>query len=153
MNRHWYLVGQRSEARIFEQNGIKQELRLVQRFEKPEGQSKTSALVSDRQGRSDSSGMPGHNAVGKEDSVRQQITERFAHELAKFLEKENERKMFESLVIVAEPHFLGELRKAIGKETSKKLRQSVSKDLAHVADNEVALQLEGILCSREEIGA
>lgn len=153
MNKHWYLVGQRAGARIFEQDGIKPELRLVRRFENPEGLLKTSELVSDRQGRSDSGSMAGHNAVGKTDTPREHVLESFTHELGHFLEHEAERGAFVSLVLVAEPHVLGSLKKAVGKTTSHLLRESVTKDLLHVSDHDMAGQLSAVLCTREDVRA
>lgn len=143
MNRHWYLVGHRAGARIFEQEGIKPELRLVRRFQNPQGMLKTSELVTDRQGRADSSYMVGHNAVGKDDTPRKHVLESFARELGEFLEQEAERNTFASLVLVAEPHLLGELKKAIGKVTFHRMREVITKDLVHVSDHDMAAHLEG----------
>jgi protein required for attachment to host cells len=153
MNKHWYLIGHLAGARIFEQEGIKQELRLVRRFENPEGKLKTSELVSDRQGRSDSNSMIGHNAVGNVDTARKHVLENFVQEIGKFLEQQAERNAFASIVLVAEPHVLGEIKKVIRKVTSHRMRQAVTKDLVHVSDHDMATQLKGVLCQHEEIRA
>ncbi len=151
MNMHWYLVGHRAGARIFAQPGIKPELQLVRHFENAEGKLKTSELVSDRQGRSDSGNMKGHNAVGGTDSPRQHVLDNFARELGDFLEEEAGRNAFTSLVLVAEPHFLGTLKQALGKGATSRLRETLPKDLVNVSDHDMAATLEGVLCMREEI--
>lgn len=151
MNKHWYLIGERSGARIFEQDGIKPELRLVRNFENPDGRLSTSELVSDRQGRSDSNINIGRSAVGDNDGPRQYVLEHFAHELGEYLEQEAEHNKFSSLVLVAEPHMLGELKKAMKKSTASRMRDSVTKDLLHVSDRDIAAHLQGVLCVREEI--
>lgn len=148
---HWYLVSDRSGARIFEQEGVKPELRLITRFENPDGKLKTSELVSDRQGRSDSSNTVGHSAVGNHNTPREHVLESFVRELSKFLEKEAIRNTFESLVLVAEPHSLGLLKKALGKVTSNKMHQGVTKDLVHISDHDMATHLIDVLCRCEEI--
>ena len=112
---------------------------------------KTSSLVSDRQGRSDSSDMHGHNAVGEDDNQRKHTLEKFAHEVGTFLENEAERHSYNSLVIVAEPLVLGVLKKAVGKVTSHLMLESVTKDLVHIADHDMAAYLSGTLCLREAI--
>jgi len=152
MNKHWYLVGQSAGARIFEQCGIKPELQLIRRFDNPQGMLKTSELVSDQQGRSDSSAMHGgHNALGTDNNQKRHVLEKFAAELGDFLESEAERNSYNSLVLVAEPHFLSALRKAIKKGTSHLLLESVNKDLVHTSDHEMAAQLSENLCIRESI--
>lgn len=151
MNKHWYLIGERSGARIFEQDGIKPELKLVRNFENPDGRLATSELVSDRQGRSDRNTNIGRSAVGDNDGPRKHVLENFAHELGKFLEQEAEHNKFSSLVLVAEPHVLGELRKAMGKATMHRMRDSITKDLLNVSDRDMAAHLQGVLCVREEV--
>ena len=152
MKKHWYLVGQRAGARIFEQQGIAPELTLIHRFENPDGLLKTSELVSDHQGRSDSSDMHGgHNAVGEDEVQRKQVLEKFAHDIGTYLEKEAEQHMFQSLVLVAEPHFLGVVKKAIGKATSHLILESLVKDLVNISDHDMAAHLSGTLCYREAI--
>lgn len=151
MNNHWYLVAHRAGARIFEQTGIKPELRLAFNFENPEGKLKDSELVSDRQGRADHSSIIGHSPVGNDKGPRDQVVFKFAQELAEFLEKEANRKTFASLVLVAEPNLLGELRKALGQETVKCLRDSLSKDLVHVSDRDMAEHIKSVFCAQEPI--
>jgi len=151
MNKHWYLIGQLAGARIFEQDGISPVLRLVRRFENPEGLHKTSDIVTDRQGRSDSGNMAGHNAVGDPNIPQAHVLEKFAKEIGTFLDQEAKRNAYDSLVIVAEPHVLGELKKGLGKPSSILLRQVVTKDYVHVPDTDMASHIAGVLCQREEV--
>ena len=148
---HWFLIAHRAGARIFAQQGIKPELQLVRRFENAEGKLKTSELVSDRQGRSYSGNMAGHNAVGGTDAPRQHVLENFARELGDFLEQEAAKNAFTSLVLIAEPHVLGDLKKTLGKGAAGRLRETLAKDFVNVSDHEMASHLEGVLCVREEI--
>jgi protein required for attachment to host cells len=149
--RHWYLVAQRAEARIFEQTGIAPTLTVVYRFENSLGRLKDSELVSDRQGRSDHSGSPGHIPVGSDYSPKEGLLKTFLHEVASFLESKADQKAFDSIVLVAEPSLLGEIKHVIGQATTSRLKDSVIKDLAHVPDRDMDEVLKGNLCMREDI--
>jgi len=150
MSKHWYLVAERGGARVFEQEGVTSELKLVKRFENHLGTLKTSELVSDRQGRTEFGGG-GHSAVGKEDTARKRVLQQFVGELSKFLEHEAQQHSYASLVLVAEAQVLGELRKGIGKVTLKLVRDGISKDFVHVADRDIASHLKDTLLSSEAI--
>jgi protein required for attachment to host cells len=150
MKTHWYVVAHRAGARVFEQQGVEKTLTLVKEFDHPEGKLKGSELVSDRQGRFDN-GSSGHIAVGSDDTQRTQVAIEFCRKLAEYLETEANKSSFSSLALVAEPHFLGQLRKAIGKGSVSRLTQEVAKDLVNVSDHQMAEQLSGILCTRESV--
>jgi protein required for attachment to host cells len=151
MSKHWYLVAHRAGARIFEQEGIKPELKVVRRFENPDGALKTSELVTDRQGRSDSSDTVGHNAVGQVDTARQHVLETFAREVSSYLEQEAKLDTFKSLVLIAGPQVLGELKKLLGDATSRRLGEALAKDLVRTTDHDMAAALKDaeVLCLRE----
>lgn len=153
MSNHWYLIAQRAEAKIYEQRGVAASLRLVERIGNPKGVLKTSELVSDRQGRSDQASRVGHNAVGEDSAPRENVLKSFTRRLSKYLEAAAERGDFDSLVLVAEPHVLGELKKSLGRSAERKLRQTLSKDLLHVPETEVSAQLSPVLCHKEAIRA
>ena len=145
MDKHWILVAHRAGARIFEQVGMKLEVHPVHTFENSDGRLKTSELVSDRQGRSDHSKMKGHSALGDSDGPRAHVLETFVDELGEYLEQQAQHNSFTSLTLVAEPHMLGVLRKAIGILSSQRLRDSLGKDLVHISDHDMAGHLKEAL--------
>jgi protein required for attachment to host cells len=84
---------------------------------------------TDRPGRTfDSSGGAGRSAYQEVD-FHQLEEERFAAETAELLRKRALRNDFESLIIVAPPKTLGELRKHYHKEVEKRLAGEIAKDL------------------------
>jgi protein required for attachment to host cells len=91
----------------------------------------------------DASGGPGRSAYEEVD-FHQLEEDRFAHETAEMLKKRALRNEFESLIIVAPPRTLGELRKHYHKEVEKRLAGEVAKDLTGhpVAEIEKILQAE-----------
>ena len=84
---------------------------------------------TDRPGRTfDDSGGAGRSAY-QETDFHQLEEERFAAETAELLRKRALRNEFESLIVVAPPRTLGELRKHYHKEVEKRLAGEVAKDL------------------------
>jgi len=86
-------------------------------------------LKTDDRGRTfDSSGGAGRSAY-EETDFHQLEEDRFAAETAEELKRRALNKEFESLIIVAPPRTLGELRKHYHKEVEKRLTGEVAKDL------------------------
>lgn len=102
------------------------------------------AQKSDAPGRAfDDSGGPGRSAY-QETDFHQLEEDRFAAETAELLRKRALRNEFESLIIVAPPRTLGELRKHYHKEVEKRLTGEIAKDLTGhpVTEIERILQAE-----------
>lgn len=91
----------------------------------------------------DSSGGAGRSAYQEVD-FHQLEEERFAAETAEMLRKRALSNDFESLIIVAPPKTLGELRKHYHKEVEKRLAGEIAKDLTGhpVTEIEKILQSE-----------
>jgi protein required for attachment to host cells len=86
-------------------------------------------LKTDDRGRTfDASGGAGRSAY-EETDFHQLEEDRFAAETAELLKKRALRNDFESLIIVAPPKTLGELRKHYHKEVEKRLAGEIAKDL------------------------
>ena len=91
----------------------------------------------------DASGGAGRSAYEEVD-FHQLEEDRFAAETAEMLKKRALRNEYDSLIIVAPPRTLGELRKHYHKEVEKRLSAEVAKDLTGhpVAEIEKILQAE-----------
>jgi protein required for attachment to host cells len=76
----------------------------------------------------DASGGAGRSAY-EETDFHQLEEDRFAAETAELLKKRALRNDFDSLIIVAPPKTLGELRKHYHKEVEKRLAGEIAKDL------------------------
>ena len=86
-------------------------------------------LKRDDAGRTfDASGGAGRSAY-EETDFHQLEEDRFAAETAELLKQRALRNEFESLIIVAPPRTLGELRKHYHKEVEKRLTGEIAKDL------------------------
>ena len=101
-------------------------------------------LKTDGPGRTfDASGGAGRSAYEEVD-FHQLEEDRFAAETAEMLKHRALRNEFESLIIVAPPKTLGELRKHYHKEVEKRLTGEIAKDLTGhpVTEIEKILQAE-----------
>lgn len=93
-------------------------------------------LRRDMPGRSFSSVGPGRSAYDETDS-RQIGEDRFAAATAQMLNRRALDNEFESLIIVAPPRTLGELRRHYHGELDRRLVGEVSKNLTNVPVNEI----------------
>lgn len=84
---------------------------------------------TDRPGRAASSGTGTAGSAFSEVDFHQLEEDRFAAETAELLKKRALRNDFESLIIVAPPRTLGELRKHYHKEVEQRLLGELDKDL------------------------
>jgi protein required for attachment to host cells len=82
------------------------------------------------------SGGAGYSSYGETD-FHQLEEDRFAAETAELLRKRALNNDFESLIIVAPPKTLGELRKHYHKEVEKRLTGEIAKDLTGHPVNEI----------------
>lgn len=100
--------------------------------------------TTDAPGRSFSSVGAGRSAY-EETDFHQLEEDRFAAETAELLKKRALENDFESLIIVAPPRTLGELRKNYHKEVAQRLTGEIDKDLTRhtLADIEKALIAAG----------
>lgn len=79
---------------------------------------------------------PSRGSLGETD-YHQQAEDRFAAETAEQLNKRALANDFESLIIVAPPRTLGELRKHFHKELEKRISGEIAKDLTGHAVDEI----------------
>ena len=94
-------------------------------------------------GRAFPSSGPGHHAYSETD-FHQLEEDRFAAEAAEMLKERALRNDFDSLIVVAPPRTLGELRKHYHKEVEKRLVGEIAKDLTgHPVD-----QIEKIIAEQ-----
>jgi protein required for attachment to host cells len=145
MNTSWILVANRSGARLFESAAPGEGLRLLRDIAHPEGRLTNHDIGSDRPGRSFDSHGPGRHAMGKEHDETEQMAIRFAKQLSLLLDEGRAQHQFAKLILVAEPRFLGHVRKALSRETSALVSASLDKDLPGVDPRELGGHLENLV--------
>ncbi len=118
-------------ARFLSADEATRRLELVRTEEHSEARQKTSELVSDQQGRAfDSTGVGGRHAMEPDTDPKRVELQRFVRHLAQELGDAALANRYTGLVLVAEPRLLGELRAALPKHVTERLRGEIHKDLA-----------------------
>ena len=137
MSNTWILVAHRAGARIFENTGPGQGLRLLENIPNPEGKLKNIDINSDKPGRAFDNFGGARHSMSKEHEPKEQQAIRFAKQLGETLDKGRTSNQFSKLVLVAEPRFLGELRAALPSHTASLVSATVDKDLGGISDRDV----------------
>ena len=114
---------------FFRNEGDAEFLKLEVERKRVQENTATSDQKTAESGRTfDASGGPGRSAY-EETDFHQLAEDRFAAETAELLKKRALNNEYESLIIVAPPRTLGELRKHYHKEVEKRLAGEIAKDL------------------------
>jgi protein required for attachment to host cells len=138
----WIIIGSASGARVFSVSGRREPLRLVRELAHPQGRLKATETCSDRPGRVKTGLMEhGVSALDRHTSARDVDAARFARQVADVLREGRERNEYETLALVAPPHFLGLLRDEIDRHVQKLVACGVAKDLAGLEAGELPVHL------------
>ena len=129
MKKTWVVAAESSRARIFEANGRLKPMRELDGFVHPLSRAKVLDINSDNAGHVFD--RKGHGIHDMENEVhpKKHEADRFAKELAAYLDKARANHQFEQLVLIAAPEFLGLLRRHLSPEAQKLLTRAVSKNL------------------------
>lgn len=98
-------------------------------------------LTSDRAGRLTSSTRHGGHSLGTQESPHEHGAEMFAQQICAVLDAERTAGRLARLYLIAEPGFLGVLRKHLGTDTGRLVAGEVAKDLVTCGADEIRAQL------------
>lgn len=126
MSTIWVVVADSSRARIFSAEKPDSTLEEIQTLAHPEARMHEGDLVSDRSGRG--RGI-GHD-MGHESAAREEENIQFAARLCESLEAARVKGQFIRLYIVAEPRFLGMIRKHCSSALQNMIESEIPKNLA-----------------------
>lgn len=131
----WVVVADSGRARIFGTIEKLTELEEVQDFLHAGSRDNTTGDPRGRGGSGHGSGV--HHGLEAPLSIKEHDAAAFARELATFLRGSFNEQLFNSLVLIAAPDFLGELRKAMDSNVLAVVTQSVNKDFTHYGIEEL----------------
>jgi len=137
MNRNWILVATASKAELYSQEKPGAELAAIREFSHDESRVLRQDLASDKPGRSYDSVGGGRHGMDPENSVREEESRRFAREVVDSLEQGLRDHEFAKLTLIAEPKFLGSLRKAMPAALSEHVSIEIPKNLVGHAVEEI----------------
>ena len=124
-------------------------LRLISRHENPAAHLHDRDLKSDRPGRVYNSaavprgrrGAMARHATGGERTPRRQLATVFARQIAGEIRAAAQAKSFDRLILVAEPRFLGTLRRALPTKLRAKVAVQIAKDLMHLPTAQLRIRI------------
>lgn len=141
----WVAVVNRCEARFFEINEKKaiangrnhDRLKIVKKLENPKGRLRNRDINADRPGFSRARfAFTGTHRV-KSQEPTERVAEMFAKNISEELERAYNDHLFQNLILVGEPHFLGLVRAALSKNTLNSISNTLRKDLVNVPDHDL----------------
>jgi protein required for attachment to host cells len=140
----WIIVADGTRARILANDGPGSGIRNTSNTDFVSDNRKSRDIVSDRPGRSKGS-TGGRHAMEPRVDSHEYEKQQFAKEVAKRINDACQRGEFGSLVLVAPPQTLGELRNALDKAARSKVIAELDKDLTKVAIHDLSEHIEGII--------
>ncbi|MFB6375074.1 MAG: host attachment protein [Bradymonadaceae bacterium] len=145
MSNFWVVVADASKARFFRGTSPTRELEEFHDLVNEEVRQREGDLVTDKPGRfHDDQGdtRPGAPRSSTQPSAKDQSATEFAREVAGYLDRHAGPGDFKALSIVAEPEFLGRLRKALADTTKDRILEEVNKNLTQSREDEIREHLE-----------
>lgn len=129
----WIVVADGSRARILARKTPRSDLTLVESLDNPAARQKTRDLITD---------SPGPLGTSDPLSSPGEIEEdRFAHRLAQRLSDGAHRNLFNGLVLIAAPRFLGVLRSELPRPVSALVVSEMVKNFTSLTVEEVQQSL------------
>lgn len=137
----WILVADRARARLFSTPSDSADLQEIGTWVNPEGRALGHELENERLQTTYESVGEARHSIEPHTTLKQKTADRFAHRLCETLEQGRAERAYEQLVLVAEPHFLGTLNAAIGKQVRQHVTSEIRKELTTLTPAELRLHL------------
>jgi protein required for attachment to host cells len=147
----WVLVADAARARLFRYDDVRTAIEPLKEWEHPGSRAKNQDLVTDRPGRTNQPHLTpkvGHgsgSAMEAELSPKETEQEVFARLLASELARGLSEHAYGRLILVANPRFLGMLRRVADEQVRKHIVSSVSKDYTMLPVRELEQQLAPVM--------
>ncbi len=136
MKPNWILIASASRARLLQQD-VGEPMVVLTSFDHPQNRLKASELGDDRAGQERSDGSFGGVAYEPRTDAKQKEHDRFAREIADYLEQQARQGRYRSLAMFSPSQFMGDLKAALGSSTAKLLTSTHDVDLTAVGLAEI----------------
>ncbi|TFH49551.1 MAG: host attachment protein [Lysobacterales bacterium] len=144
MKTTWIVVAESARARIFARSGSKGKLREITDLAHPESRLHDRELTSDLPGRtSDSHGR--RHSMEQASDPHEHEADTFAVEVARCIDRGQREGGFDSLVLMAPPKFLGQLRTELSDSARGALVAELDKNLVEVDKKTLERHLSALL--------
>jgi protein required for attachment to host cells len=137
--KNWVVVINRIEMKIYRQNSAIKPLIFVKSIENSLGREKNRALTTDKPGfdRTAVNGAVHSHSLTREKDPHEEAAAQFARQLAKELSAARKNGSYDKLILVAEPHMTGLLKKSLDKITLNCVSDSVLKYHSKTPEHEL----------------
>lgn len=139
--RHWFVVADGAQARLFTQRRANSLPDLMVEMKSDDARSPTGELVTHGRGRTFASGGARRSALEPETDPQDHEQDVFAARLAKVIEDGRLKDTFTSLSLIAPPKMMGRLREQLSDQTLDLVIEERVADLTHVPTTEMAERL------------
>ncbi|MCB1676475.1 MAG: host attachment protein [Halioglobus sp.] len=134
----WILTADRAQARLYRLRGRGKPLALLEQFEHPQGRAHEGDLVTDSGAAvMQSAGQGQRRETEPEVSATEHEAQVFAGQLAERLGRGRVEHEFDDLLLIAPPAFLGELRKALDRDTRRCVKHEIDKNLLQYSEEQL----------------
>lgn len=142
--RTWVLVGNASEAKLFESQNIGRELHLVREYDHPTSRNKGQDFTTDRSGRFQGNNGTLQGAFISPSDPKETEMERFAKQLADDMESGRNEHLYDRLVVIMPPKCHGMFNKACNDQVLNKVIHHIEKDYTKMQDRELIDYLDDL---------
>ncbi|MFZ1101529.1 MAG: host attachment protein [Hyphomicrobiaceae bacterium] len=139
--RTWVLITDAARARVFENTGKGTGLTIVQDMTLDAELLPSHELGTDRPGRSFNSIGSARHAMESPSDLHREQKRQFARRVAEAIEERQAKQRFESLVLVAPPVTMGDLRAALPEKVKAVVAAEVVADLTKTPMSELPAHL------------
>ena len=139
------VVAQRSRARLFDHKASGKGLTEIQDLVHPEARLHGLDLETERPGRVHDRVGPARHGMAQEETTKEREASNFAREVADAIETRRTHEGFDQLILIAEPGFLGMLRKTLDPVSAKNVLGEVRKEIVDRKVDEIAGYLKDLL--------
>jgi len=137
--RHWIVVADQAQARMYEVAGSIRMHRVAQ-LENSAAQSAARDLGSDRPRRKIN--IFGHrHALSTQQVPKEHVANAFAHEIAEYLNAGRRQGRFDALVLAMPPRAVGLVRQELDAGTARMVEREIHKDLMHHTEAQLQVLL------------
>jgi protein required for attachment to host cells len=136
--RRWLVVADEGVVRIYEKPPTGGDLEPVAELADEDAHGHRADLRRDAYGRRGAGARPGSSvtSAASDDEMHREGA-RFAARIAQWLAEALAQKRYDELRIAAAPRFLGQLRKALGKQVADVVAEEIAKDFTHEGAKEL----------------
>lgn len=144
MTKTLLVVADRTKAKLFMKTAYSSPFKLMEEVENLEGRKKDGEINSDGPGKRFQMGRRWLNPLTASQRPAEHALEKFVKSVVDHLMRLHNSGHFDRLIVAAEAHTLGILRKSLKKHKSLPEVEEVKKDLMHCSENDIVSHLDSI---------